>query len=231
MKNMTVAIFLMAAISVTAQNDNPDKEQVSLNDEADSLSYFLGLNLGYELQNLPFDADPELIMSGLSGALQGTAPYDPPTTMEIFRRLQMSLQQREQEKANLAAEEALAMGNKFLAINGKREEVRSTPSGLQYEVLTKGDGPMPADTSTVNVHYEGSLTDGTVFDSSYERGEPISIPLNRVIPGWTEGLQLMPVGSTYTFYIPPNLGYGARESGPIPGNSVLIFKIELLGIE
>ena len=90
---------------------------------------------------------------------------------------------------------------------------------------------MPADTSEVKVHYEGTLVDGTVFDSSYDRGEPISFPLNRVIKGWTEGVQLMPVGSAYKFYIPANLGYGARDQGSIPANSVLIFKIELLGIE
>jgi len=94
-----------------------------------------------------------------------------------------------------------------------------------------GSGPMPADTSKVRVHYEGKLIDGTVFDSSYERGEPISFPLNRVIAGWSEGLQLMPVGSTYKLFIPASLGYGSRPSGPIPANSTLIFKVELIGIE
>jgi len=102
---------------------------------------------------------------------------------------------------------------------------------LQYKVVTEGDGPKPEGTSTVTVHYEGTLLDGTVFDSSYDRGETVSFPLNGVIPGWTEGLQLMPVGSTYMFYIPSNLGYGPGASGPIPGNSVLIFKVELVEIQ
>jgi hypothetical protein len=109
-------------------------------------------------------------------------------------------------------------------------ETITTESGLQYEVLTMGEGPRPADTSTVTVNYEGSLIDGEVFDSSYESGEPVSFPLNGVIAGWTEGLQLMPLGSTFKFYIPSSLGYGPRESGPIPGNSVLVFKVELLEI-
>ena len=125
----------------------------------------------------------------------------------------------------------LEKGAAFLEENGKKEGVITTETGLQYEVITKGDGPMPADTSRVKVNYEGTLIDGEVFESSFDRGEPISFVLNGVMPGWTEGLQLMPVGSTYKFYVPSNLGYGPRTSGPIPGNSVLIFKVELLEIE
>jgi len=143
----------------------------------------------------------------------------------------MGLQAREQESVKAASMEMKQEGEKFLKENASREGVFTTASGLQYEILVKGDGPMPADTSEVEVHYEGTLMDGTVFDSSYERGESISFPLNRVIKGWTEGVQLMPVGSTYMFCIPSELGYGDRDSGPIPPNSVLIFKIELLGIK
>jgi FKBP-type peptidyl-prolyl cis-trans isomerase len=148
----------------------------------------------------------------------------------VFQQLQIALQAQDAQKAEAAAAAAIAEGQSFLEENGKREDVITTASGLQYEVLVKGDGAFPADTSEVEVHYEGTLTDGTVFDSSYERGEPISFPLNRVIAGWTEGVQLMPVGSTYRFYIPSDLGYGERGTGPIPPHSVLIFKIELLGI-
>ena len=103
-------------------------------------------------------------------------------------------------------------------------------SGLQYEVIEEGDGAKPTARDKVTVHYKGELTDGTVFDSSYERGEPTTFPVNRVIPGWTEGLQLMRVGSKYKFYIPPDLGYGSRGQGPIPPNSALIFQVELLRI-
>ena len=122
-------------------------------------------------------------------------------------------------------------GEQFLAENALKEGVKVTDSGLQYEVLKMGKGPKPTATSTVKVHYHGTLIDGTVFDSSVERGEPISFPLDGVIAGWTEGLQLMPVGSKFRFYIPQELGYGARNAGSIPPYSTLIFEVELLGIE
>ena len=121
----------------------------------------------------------------------------------------------------------LLEGKRFLAENGKREGVITTASGLQYEVIREGTGERPEANSVVEVHYEGKLLNGTIFDSSYERGEPISFTLRRVVRGWTEGLQLMPVGSTYKFYIPSNLGYGGKAMGNIPPNSALTFKVEL----
>jgi len=117
----------------------------------------------------------------------------------------------------------------FPELAGK-EGVETTASGLRYEVITEGSGPKPTSTDAVTVHYEGRLTDGRVFDSSYARGEPLTFPLNRVVPGWTEGLQLMPQGSTYMLYLPAELGYGERAQGMIPANSPLIFKVELLKI-
>ncbi|MBP5659234.1 MAG: FKBP-type peptidyl-prolyl cis-trans isomerase [Paludibacteraceae bacterium] len=122
-------------------------------------------------------------------------------------------------------------GEKFLEENKLREGVIVTESGLQYEVLKMGKGKKPAATDRVKVHYHGTLTDGTVFDSSVERGEPIVFGLNQVIPGWTEGVQLMPVGSKFRFYIPQELGYGERAAGSIPPYSTLIFEVELLDIE
>jgi FKBP-type peptidyl-prolyl cis-trans isomerase len=123
-------------------------------------------------------------------------------------------------------------GKAFLEENGKKEGVTTTASGLQYKVIKAGTGARPKATDTVNVHYKGTFLDGKTFDSSYDRGQPISFPLNRVIPGWTEGVQLMPVGSTYEFYIPSNLAYGeAGAGGAIPPNSTLIFVVELLKIQ
>jgi FKBP-type peptidyl-prolyl cis-trans isomerase len=123
-------------------------------------------------------------------------------------------------------------GKAFLEANGKKEGVTTTASGLQYKVIKAGTGAKPKATDTVNVHYKGTFLDGKTFDSSYDRGQPISFPLNGVIAGWTEGVQLMPVGSTYEFYIPSNLAYGERGAGgAIPPNSTLIFVVELLGIK
>ena len=123
-------------------------------------------------------------------------------------------------------------GNDFLAANKTKEGVVELPSGLQYEVLTLGDGEKPWPTHTVTCHYHGTLIDGTVFDSSVKRGQPASFPLNMVIKGWTEGLQLMPVGSKFRFFIPPHLGYGDRQVGSTIGpNSTLIFDVELLGFK
>ena len=122
-------------------------------------------------------------------------------------------------------------GEKFLAENALKEGVITTESGLQYEVIKMGKGKKPAATDRVKVHYHGTLIDGTVFDSSVERGEPIVFGLNQVIAGWTEGVQLMPIGSKFRFYIPQELGYGAQNAGSIPPYSTLIFEVELLGIE
>ncbi|MEZ5557251.1 MAG: FKBP-type peptidyl-prolyl cis-trans isomerase [Pseudomonadales bacterium] len=125
----------------------------------------------------------------------------------------------------------LEAGLAFLAENGAREGVVTTESGLQYEVLQTGDGPKPGPRDQVTTHYEGRLIDGTVFDSSYQRGEPATFPLDRVIPGWTEALQLMPQGSKWRLYVPADLAYGERAAGRIPPNSTLVFDVELLNVE
>lgn len=133
-------------------------------------------------------------------------------------------------KADKEAEN-LKAGQEFLATNKTRAEVTELPSGLQYEILAEGNGPKPTEFNTVTCHYHGTLTDGTVFDSSVSRGKPASFPLNMVIKGWTEGLQLMGTGSKWRFFIPPHLGYGTRQVGPVIGpNSTLIFDVELISI-
>jgi len=231
MKKAPIIILVSMALQLHAQADQSTQPMPALADLYDSLSYFLGVSLGYELQSPPFEANPDLIREGFNTAFSGEAAVDQATARTEFQGLQMALQQIEQEKAGQAAQAALEEGTAFLEENAQRDGVNITESGLQYEVLIPGDGPQPADTSVVEVHYHGTLMDGTVFDSSRDRGEPVSFPLNRVIAGWTEGVQLMPEGSTYKFYIPPALGYGERGTGPIPPNSVLIFEVQLLEIQ
>ena len=143
----------------------------------------------------------------------------------------MSIADRLFNMKNEKAEANLKAGEEFLAANKQKPGVTELPSGLQYEVLTEGSGPKPAASNKVTCHYHGTLTDGTIFDSSVQRGQPASFPLNQVIKGWTEGLQLMGTGSKWRFFIPPHLGYGDRQVGPTIGpNSTLIFDVELLGI-
>jgi FKBP-type peptidyl-prolyl cis-trans isomerase len=205
--------------------------QISLKNQDDSLNYFLGLNMGYSLSEAPWEVDADLIVSGISQVVKDSSSYDYQTAQMVFQNLNVALSDRQAMKTAEENMVNMEAGIAFLEENGKKEGVMSTESGLQYEIITEGTGPKPTAESTVSVFYEGTLIDGTVFDGNFDTGDTISFPLNGVIPGWTEGLQLMPVGSTYNLYIPSNLGYGSRAAGPIPGNSVLIFKIELLSME
>ena len=143
----------------------------------------------------------------------------------------MFLQKYTQKAMMAKAEKALKAGEEFLAANAKKDGIKTTESGLQYKIEKEGTGAIPADTSVVRVHYKGTLIDGTEFDSSYKRGEPTEFPVNRVIKGWTEALQLMPVGSKWTLYIPSNLAYGPQGArGAIGPNETLIFEVELIDI-
>jgi FKBP-type peptidyl-prolyl cis-trans isomerase len=232
---ITLIVVAVAALAVgyfigSSTGGVKSENQISLENQNDSLNYFLGLNMAYSLEQAPWEVDAGLVSSGITQVLDDSSMFNQMTAEAIFRQLNMALSEVEAKKAETEAMDNLEAGAAFLEENGKREGVTTTASGLQYEVITEGDGPKPIETTKVTVHYEGTLIDGEIFDSSYESGEPVSFALNGVIPGWTEGLQLMTVGSTYKFYIPSSLGYGPRGTGPIPGNSVLIFKVELLEI-
>ena len=231
---IVVAVAAMAVgyfIGTGTTNGVKTENQVTLNNQSDSLNYFLGLNWGYSVGEAPWDIDGELLASGILQVVNDSSAYDPMTAQAIFRDLSMALSSVEAQKIEDESSKTIEEGIAFLEENGEKEGVIITESGLQYKVVTKGDGPMPTEESTVSVFYEGTLIDGTVFDGNYETKDTISFPLNGVIPGWTEGLQLMPVGSTYMLYIPSSLAYGPKDAGPIPGNSTLIFKVELLEIK
>lgn len=193
----------------------------------DKISYALGLSMG---QNLMGSGVEKLNYQDLAAGIEDVLTHAQPkiTYQEAQQVLNTFFQKLEAKVAGAAK----ADGEKFLAENAKREGVKVTASGLQYEVLEPSLGQKPKATDTVRVHYEGTLIDGTVFDSSYKRGESISFPLNGVIKGWTEGLQLMSIGSKYKFFIPYQLAYGERGAGAsIPPYAALIFTVELLGIE
>jgi hypothetical protein len=196
-----------------------------LKNSADSLSYAIGILDGnfFKTQGLTNIA-PNALGQGFSDVIKGSTLITAEQADQIVRA---ELQKNARKKIQPAIEE----GTKFLAENKKRPGMKQTASGLQYEVMTMGTGAKPKDTSVVKIHYEGYLINGTYFDGSRKRGEPLVYPLNKLIPGWIEGVQLMPIGSRFKFYIPYQLGYGEQGSGEtIPGGSTLIFDVELLDI-
>ena len=193
----------------------------------DKVSYALGLSLG---QNMASSGVKTIEFDDLVAGMKAIMNKEKPAIS--FEEAQEVLNKFFKELEAQVAGQAKEEGEAFLAENAKREGVIVTGSGLQYEVLTAAEGKKPKATDKVKVHYEGTLIDGTVFDSSYRRGEAISFGLNQVIAGWTEGVQLMSVGAKYKFFIPYNLAYGERGAGAqIPPYAALIFTVELLGIE
>lgn len=245
MKKASLAVLVGASIVLTACGVDKSEEattdqmggMTAIETEAEKHSYAMGASMG-RFAKERFDEQLELGIETNSNALVtgfldtfNDKPQFTDEELEVFinemsAKFQEAKQQQVTELANTNAE----AGRTYLAENGEREGVTTTATGLQYEVMTQGDGASPTAEDTVRVHYHGTLIDGTVFDSSVERGEPAEFPLNRVISGWTEGVQLMSVGSKYKFYIPSDLAYGPRETGKIKPNSTLIFEVELLGI-
>ncbi len=194
------------------------------------VSYGVGRQLGDQLRNNPFkEFDITAVQAGIADALASAASQVSEEDLnEAFSVVSKKLQEQEQA----AAKEAAAEGEKFLAENAERDEVTVTESGLQYEVISTGEGEKPSAESTVSVHYHGTFPNGDVFDSSVERGQPAEFPVNGVIPGWTEALQLMTEGSKWKLTIPYNLAYGERGSqGAIPPYATLVFDVELLSIK
>ncbi|MFK7858710.1 MAG: FKBP-type peptidyl-prolyl cis-trans isomerase [Granulosicoccus sp.] len=205
--------------SVFAQDDKLATQEAKV-------SYGLGMMIGERVLGQYGELDFDLLIEAMKAQHAGEE------TLMSMDDAQMTLQTQQEEVAAAAVAKASAAGQAYLAENAAREGVTVTESGLQYEVLTAADGDMPTEESTVSVHYVGTLMDGTEFDSSIARGEPASFPLKGVIPGWTEGLQLMPLGSKYRFVIPSDLAYGDRGAGQAIGpGETLIFEVELLEIK
>lgn len=206
--------------------------------DSEKHSYALGASMGLfahdrleQQKSLNIEYDEAALMAGFHDGLSNTPKYTVQELQGFTRAGDIILKAKQDEKANAASAKNIEEGAAYLAKNAQKDGVKVTESGLQYEILKEGTGDSPSSAaSTVKVHYKGTLLDGTEFDSSYSRGEPATFPLNRVIPGWTEGLQLMKEGATYRFTIPSDLAYRDRNSGKITPNSTLIFDVELLDV-
>ena len=199
--------------------------------DLEKLSYSLGIILGERIQNDFGELDPQFVLEGLKDSKNPNSwKLDRPAINKVVQDAQTKVRAEQQRQVEAMSEANLKSGEAFLADNAKQDGVIVTASGLQYKVLAEGSGDSPKATDTVKVHYEGRLISGYVFDSSIARGEPVSFPLNGVIPGWSEGVQLMKVGSKFQFTIPSALAYGPAGTGPIEPNSVLVFDVELLEI-
>jgi FKBP-type peptidyl-prolyl cis-trans isomerase FklB len=206
---------------------------LALTTQKDKFSYALGMNLGASFKKQSVPVDPNILVRGIKDALAGgktalTEEQARATLMEV----QTEVRKKQQEEMQAAGEASKKEGAAFLDANKSKDGVVTLPSGLQYKILTQGTGPKPTATDSVVCNYRGTLLNGTEFDSSYKRGEPATFPVNGVIKGWTEALQLMPVGSKWQLFIPSDLAYGERSPAPEIGpNSTLIFEVELLSIQ
>ncbi len=216
----------------TAEDKKENKENIDLSTLKGKVSYGIGLNIGSVLKNQGMNldnVDPKILGRAIADVFEGKEPLVSPATLQLaMQEFQRNMAKAQKTKA----EQSRKAGDKYLAENKKKKGVIVTKSGLQYEIIKKGDGATPKSSDTVKTHYHGTLIDGTVFDSSVARDMPATFPVGRVIAGWTEALQLMKVGDKWKLTIPSELAYGKRGSPPkIAPDSVLVFEIELLGIE
>lgn len=224
-------LLAVAAVMVGCQSQAVEKAKMET--QVEKVSYSIGLDIGRNFKDQKIDVDTDAIIQGikdgLTGAPQKMTDEECQKTMETFQSDMMNKQNASQKEAG---DKNLKEGQDYLAANKVKDGVTTTASGLQYRVLAPGSGKKPGLTDTVTVHYKGTLIDGKVFDSSYTRNEPATFPVNGVIKGWQEALQLMPVGSKYMLFIPADLAYGARGAGADIGpNAVLIFEVELIAIK
>jgi FKBP-type peptidyl-prolyl cis-trans isomerase FkpA len=235
-EEVTIAVEKEEVAPVVVQKE--EVAPVSFANGQEKSAYAIGASFaGYIMTTLEKQAefglealDKEIILKGITDKLRGKSEITEDEMMVTLKAYDAEVKAAASKKQEQQATKIAESGKNFLTENAKMEGVTVTESGLQYSVITKADGPKPAAEDTVSVHYVGTLVDGTEFDSSVKRGQPAKFPLNRVIPGWTEGVQLMSVGEKYKFVIPPELAYGEQGAGSIPPGSTLIFEVELLEI-
>jgi len=227
-RNLVIALATFVAFGISACNGGSVvNKNMKMSNQSDSVAYALGHSVGSNLKNQFPDVNPEIIAQAMVEAFQGkdSKMFKNPQDADNFIRTYMRVASEKKAVVNKQK------GDAFLASNAKKPGIHVTASGLQYEVIKEAQGEKPTAESTVKVNYKGTTIDGETFDSSYDRGEPATFPLNGVIKGWTEGIQLMSIGSKYKFYIPAELAYGNRQAGgKIGPNSTLIFEVELLDV-
>src|SRR5436189_3755604 len=228
MKNLVIGITL-ATLAAPALAQNPP----ALKDSKDKVSYSIGLDIGTTFKKQKMEINSDALVAGLKDGMSGTKPLlTPEEVRQVMTQFSKDMREKTAAATKEAADKNTKEGEKFLAENKAKPGVKTTASGLQYKVEKEGSGTPPKETDTVEVNYRGTLIDGTEFDSSYKRGEPATFPVNRVIKGWTEALQLMKQGSKYQLFIPSTLAYGERSMGPDIGpNSTLIFEVELQDVK
>ena len=199
-----------------------------LKDQKDKVSYSIGMQIGFNLGRQKVDINPDILVAGIKDSLAGKPQLTPDQVKDVMAQFEKDMEQKQKQ----LGEKNKTDGAKFIEENKKNPGVKTTASGLQYKVEKEGTGPQPKGTDMVTVNYRGTLIDGTEFDSSYKRGQPATFPVNGVIKGWTEALQLMKQGAKYQLVIPSNLAYGERAMGPDIGpNSTLIFEVELMEVK
>jgi FKBP-type peptidyl-prolyl cis-trans isomerase len=238
MRKMSVCLTALAltlgGVACEGEMSGGGTAKAELKGEKEKFSYALGMEIGESFKQMTVDVDMASFMQGVKDARnENELLLSQEDAQAVKAEMFGTMRQEQQAALTKQAGENKVESDAFLDTNAERDEVTTTESGLQYEVLTKGSGPKPTASDKVKVHYTGKLLDGTVFDSSRERGEPVVFPVKAVIPGWSEALQLMNVGSTYKLYIPPKLAYGERGAGggKVPPNATLVFEVELLSIE
>jgi FKBP-type peptidyl-prolyl cis-trans isomerase len=231
--NRIVAVALVAGLAAACNKQDPASGDTELATDPQKFGYAIGVDIGKSLTPVKDEVDVNALIAGLQETLAGKeARLTDEVREQVKADVTRKLQQKQMEERVAKAATAKDAGEKFLAENAKREGVKTTASGLQYEMLTEGSGASPKTSDKVKVHYKGTLIDGTEFDSSYARGQPVEFPLGNVIPGWTEGLQLMKVGGKAKLFIPSPLAYGERGAGAKIGpNETLVFEVELMNIE
>ncbi|MDT8322655.1 MAG: FKBP-type peptidyl-prolyl cis-trans isomerase [Bacteroidota bacterium] len=225
-----LSILTLALLLMSCQNNA--QENVELKTRKDSVSYAIGYNIGTNFKMQSIEVDPAVVAAAMRDIMnEGDTKLTEEEAQQVWMSYQQEMMAKQQQEREASGAKNKEAGVKWLAENKDKEGVVTTESGLQYKVIEMGEGPKPSQTDKVRVHYRGRLIDGTQFDSSYDRGEPAEFPVGGVIAGWTEALQLMPVGSKWEVYIPSELGYGERGAGDDIGpNATLIFEVELLEI-